>query len=241
MSEQKRRVYFTQETENAIIEFNNTEDDYLRDKIYKEHIHPAFDKLAENVINRFKFPYMDCPFKDVKDQVISFLILNIQKYEKSKGKAFSYFSVIAKNYLILNNNNGYKHEKRSVYLSDESEEQSSLEEILIIDNQPIEAKKEMKEFSKLMLEFWDHNLLLIFKKERDVRIADAILELFRKVDGIENFNKKALYLMVREMTGYKTSTITKVVNRMSDFMMVHLYEFRETGTITDHSKYFTYP
>ena len=183
---------------------------------------------------------MDSSFKDVKDQVVSFLVLNIHKYAENKGKAFSYFSVIAKNYLILNNNNLYKHEKRSIYWSDSSDGQASLEEIMVIDTSADEARTDIKEFIVLMLEFWEHNLTLIFKKKRDIEIADAILELFRRSEGIENFNKKALYLLVREITGYKTSAITKVVNKMSDHVRLHLKEFQEYGTLTDHSQYFTY-
>jgi len=64
--------------------------------------------------------------------------------------------------------------------------------------------------------------------------------LFRRADGIDNFNKKALYLMVREMTGYKTSNITKVVNKMSEYVVAHRAEFRDKGTITDQSQYFIY-
>jgi len=240
MSGKNERIYFSKETEQAIILFNNTDDLEERERIYRDHIQYPFDKLAENIINRFKFPYMDSSFQDVKDQVVSFLVLNIHKYAADKGKAFSYFSVIAKNYLILNNNNRYKHEKRSVYWSDSINGHTSLDEIMTIDASVDEAHKDMKEFTVLMLEFWEHNLTLIFKKRRDIEIADAILELFRRAEGIENFNKKALYLMVREMTGHKTSAITKVVNRMSEYMTRHLNEFKEHGTITDHSEYFTY-
>ena len=242
MSDKKKngRIYFTKETEQAIIRFNDSNDLEEREQIYREHICYPFDKLAENIINRFKFPYMDSSFQDVKDQVVSFLVLNIHKYAADKGKAFSYFSVIAKNYLILNNNNRYKHEKRSVYWSDSIDGRAPLEEIMVMDTSAAETQKDMKEFTLLMLEFWDHNLFRIFKKRRDIEIADAILELFRRAEGIENFNKKALYLMVREMTGHKTSAITKVVNRMSDYVVGHLREFREHGTLTDHSEHFTY-
>jgi len=240
MDDKDDRMYFTKETENAIVRFNESTDPDERERIYREFIRYPFDKMAENIINRFKFPYMDSAFQDVKDQVVSFLVLNIHKYAADKGKAFSYFSVIAKNYLILNNNNRYKHEKRSIYWSDSVDGQASLDEVMIVDTSSEESGKDTKEFIVLMLEFWEHNLQLIFKKKRDIEIADAILHLFRRADGIENFNKKALYLMVREMTGHKTSAITKVVNRMSGYVSEHLKEFREFGTITDHSEYFTY-
>lgn len=234
------RNYFTKETEQAIIDYNNSTDDVERNRIYKEKIEYPLDKLAENIINRFKFPYMDSSFQDVKDQVVSFLVLNLHKYSENKGKAFSYFSVIAKNYLILHNNNRYKQEKRSVYLSDEINGNTSIEEVMIVDVDLEEHKEDMREFTQLMLAFWEHNLTRVFKKDRDIQIADAILELFRRAENIENFNKKALYLMIREMTGFQTSNITKVVNKMSEYMEEHLREYKNTGTIGEDTEFFTY-
>ena len=71
-----------------------------------------------------------------------------------------------------------------------------------------------------------------FPKKRDVQIADAILELFRRAEYIENFNKKSLYLLVREMTGYPTHYITKVVNKMKEKQMELYNEFDREGDIT---------
>jgi hypothetical protein len=107
----KSRMYFTQITENAIIRYNGSEDSFLRNKIYNEHIAYAFDKLAENIIHTFKFYYFDVPSEQVKHEVVSFLVMNMHKFKEGKGKAFSYFSIVAKNYLILNNNNNYKKMK----------------------------------------------------------------------------------------------------------------------------------
>ncbi len=236
----KSKRYFTQETEDAIIRYNSTDDPEIRERIYREHIQYPFDKLVENIINRFKFPYIKSSFRDLKDEVVSFLVLNMHKFEAGKGKAFSYFSVVAKHYLILHNNNQYKMNTRSVYLTENLDGQTTLEEVLTVDDSLEEVHRDMEEFSRLMVEFWDHNLTRIFKKDRDIEIADAIIELFRQADRIENFNKKALYLMIREMTGHNTSAITRVVNKMSRYMTQHLEEFRDTGTITEHSQFFTY-
>jgi len=235
------RVYFTEETEAAIIRFNKCDDPEERELIFRDYIDYPLDKLAENVINRFKFPYVGQSFDDLKKQVVSFLVMNLGKFSEGKGKAFSYFSVIAKNYLILHNNNGWKHEKRSVYLSDKTESDISIEEVLLVD-QPFSADdSELKEFVKLMVEYWDKNINRIFKKKRDRDIANAVIELFRRSENIENFNKKALYLMIREMTDCKTSYITKVVNKMRSHVMEHLMEYREHGTVgNEESKFFTY-
>ena len=114
----KRKVYFGQEVQNAIIRYNGSDDNGVRNKIYQEEIHKAFDKLAENIINTFKFTYFDMPFVDVKHEVVTFMVINMHKYDHTKGsKAFSYFSVVAKNYLILHNNNNYKKLKSHAEMS----------------------------------------------------------------------------------------------------------------------------
>ena len=106
------RYYFTQKTEDAIIRYNKEERAYMKQRIYNDHIRRAFDKLCENIIHTFKFYYFDVPSEDVKHEVVSFLYMNMHKFQKGKGKAFSYFSIVAKNYLILHNNNNYKRMKQ---------------------------------------------------------------------------------------------------------------------------------
>ena len=101
------RYYFTDSTEKAIIRHNNETRPHMRERIYNEHIRTPFEKLAENIIHTFKFYYFDVPSEDVKHEVVSFLYMNIHKFTEGKGKAFSYFSIVAKNYLILHNNNNY--------------------------------------------------------------------------------------------------------------------------------------
>ena len=107
------RYYFTQDTENAIIRHNKETRPHMRERIYNEHIRNAFEKLAENIIHTFKFYYFDVPSDDVKHEVVSFLYMNMHKFAEGKGKAFSYFSIVAKNYLILHNNNNYKKMKNT--------------------------------------------------------------------------------------------------------------------------------
>ena len=82
-----------------------------------------------------------------------------------------------------------------------------------------------------MLKYWDENLNFVFSKKRDLQIADAILELFRRSEHIENFNKKHLYLLIREMTDYKTHYITKVVNVMKKHQKKLLNDYLEHGEL----------
>ena len=222
----KSRMYFTQVTENAIIRYNNSEDSLLRNKIYNEHIAYAFDKLAENIIHTFKFYYFDVPSEQVKHEVVSFLVMNMHKFKEGKGKAFSYFSIVAKNYLILNNNNNYKKMKshRELDILDFKRNLSS-------ESQVIDDKETYEVFTEMMLDYWENNLPNVFKRQKDILVADAVLELFRRSQNMENFNKKALYVLIREMTGSNTQHITRVVNVMKRYYKRMFKEFQSTGSI----------
>ena len=99
-----KKLYFSYINEKAIVAYNLETDQLKRDKIYREYINYPFNKLVENIIHTFKFYYFDVPYQDVKAEVVAFLNEKIHKFTEGKGKAFSYFSIIAKNYLIIANN-----------------------------------------------------------------------------------------------------------------------------------------
>jgi hypothetical protein len=234
----KNKMYFTQDTENAIIAYNKTDNLKERNRLYREEIKYPFEKLAENILNTFKFSYFDVPKEDVQCEVVAILIQKIHMFKEGKGKAFSYFSIVAKNYLILNNNSNYKRYKRTDLLSQMPESWNPEN-----DFYEVEQGNEFDEFKNLMLEYWDKHLTKVFTKKRDIQIADAILELFRRSQFIENFNKKHLYLLIREMTDCKTHYITKVVNVMKEHQTKMLNEYLDYGTVSDESdedEFFSY-
>jgi hypothetical protein len=197
----------------------------LKIKFYKEQIQYPFDKLAENILNTFKFSYFDVPKEDVQKEVVAVLIQKIHMFKEGRGKAFSYFSIVAKNYLILNNNSNYKRYKKTDLMSQMPESWNPEDNFY-----EAQMGDEYAEFKKLMLEYWDKHLTNVFTKKRDIQIADAILELFRRSENIENFNKKHLYLLIREMTDCKTHYITKVVNIMKEHQTRMLNEYLDYGS-----------
>ena len=226
----KSKQYFTIDTEKAIIEYNKSDNNDVRNKIYVEGIKYPFEKLAENILNTFKFSYFDVSKQDVQMEVISNLIEKIHMFQEGKGKAFSYFSIVAKNYLILKNNGNYKRFKKTSLLSEMPESWNPEN-----DFKQTQFGEELNEFKELMLRYWDINLTRVFTKKRDIQIADAVLELFRRSANIENFNKKHLYLLIREMTDCKTHYITKVVNEMKKHQTKMLNDYFDKGMIVSKS------
>ena len=222
----KSKMYFGTPVQNAIIRYNATSNPAIKNRIYGEHIHKAFDKLAENLIHTFKFYYFDFPLIEVKHEVVSFLVMNMHKYQADKGRAFSYFSVVGKNYLILHNNNNYKKMKTHDDIS-----RLDYKRTVFAENSKDDADEFNREFVLQMLEYWENNLTNIFRRQKDILVADSVLELFRIRKNIENFNKKALYIMIREMTGSNTQHITRVINQMKKYYFNMMLEFTSDGNI----------
>ena len=105
----KSKNYFTQDTEDAIVLYNNTEDPEVRSKIYERDIHYAFFKLTENIIHTFKFYHTEVSnLEHLQHEIITFLLTKMHLFDPTKGaKAYSYFGTIVKRWLILYNTKNY--------------------------------------------------------------------------------------------------------------------------------------
>ena len=223
----KNKIYFSKATEDAIIEFNAEEDMDKRNLIYNERIKFSFNKLVENIYNTFKFTYFDSGPIEIQRETISHLVTNIHKFQAGKGKAFSYFSIVAKNYLIFHNNNNYKRFNQHVDISESPSEGSACLQTEDTHHHDVQTK----EFMKLLINYWETNVTKIFSKLKDLNIAYAVIELFRNCDRIENFNKKTLYLLIREISNCKTQQITKVLNRMKCYQSQISQNYTDRGVI----------
>ena len=204
-----KNYYFTAEVDEAIKQLNVLDNPIERDLLYRAKIQPAFEKLVENIIHTFKFYYTDGQsIKDLQHEVVSFLVEKLPKFTSDKGKAFSYFSIIAKNYLILSNNKNFK----KLVESEQLETASDKSTILAVEEPEVDIEHFIDEF----INYFDQNLQKCFPKKNDQVVVGAIVELFRKKESLEIFNKKALYIYVREMTNANTQFVTKVVKLLKE-------------------------
>ena len=221
------KMYFTTDTEKSIIQYNKEQSMDIRNEIYEEQIKRCFDKLVENVFNTFKFTYFDNSPIEIQKETIAHLVANMHKFEEGKGKAFSYFSIVAKNYLIFHNNNNYKRFNQHVDISDTPSDTT----VCLQTTDAYHDDLETSEFMKLMVDYWEKNIGKIFTKQRDLNIANAVIELFRNSDRIDSFNKKALYLYIREISSCKTQQITKVINKMKQYQNTITRSYSDRGTL----------
>lgn len=216
--------YFTKDTEDAILKYRKCQDLAERNRIYNEEIHYGFYKLVENIIHTFKFYYTEVDnIEDLKYEVISFLLQKLDLYNPSKGKAYSYFGTIAKRYLIIYNQKNYKKFLSKTELKNESEDDEK-NNSLVEDIQPELDKLDVVE---LFIKYVDDNLLDLFVKEDELKVADAILEIFKKRENIDIFNKRAVFIYVREMTDAESNTITKVIKKLKSIYKSILNDYLE--------------
>ena len=71
----------------------------------------------------------------------------------------------------------------------------------------------------------------MFKKNQDIKVCDAINTLFKRRENLEIFNKKALYIYIREMTDVETPVITKVTKILKKKHKELYIEYNEKGYI----------
>jgi hypothetical protein len=224
----KNKNYFTQDTEDAIIEYVASTDDYERNKIYRERIHYAFTKLTENLIHTYKYYYTDnYSIEELQHNTIIFLLERLGKFKAGKGKAYSYFGTIAKRYLILNNKNNYEKLKSHLDISEINDESDVDKELIINESHD----NDLINFFDIYIKYNDLYLDKLYPKENDKKIANAILELFRKRENLDIFNKKAFYIFIKEQVDADTTSITKIMKQMKNIYIELYNQYDKDGVI----------
>jgi len=205
----KGKHYFTKDHENAILQYVASECKRERSYLYNEFIGPAFNEMVDKIVYTYKFttlPNIDY----LKTECKIFLVTILPKYNKDKAKAFSYFSVITKNWFIQKVKKQNKMRRTEVELSNLPKE---LELKYISTQNPYPVRREHQEFFNFLKEevqSWESEKM----KENEEKVLNAIQILFESADDIEIFNKKAIYLYMREITGLNTKQVVNNLNKM---------------------------
>jgi len=210
MARKSKNKYFTKVHEEAIINYTLTEDNKIRTELYVNYIEPAFGEMVDKIVYTYKFTTL--PNIDVlRDDCKIWLTTILDKFDPNKNsKAFSYFSVITKNWFI------HKVKKTSKDMKRESQFDEVSGEIIQKHLSTVNPyEKDRNNF-----EFWQHlfaeigNWEKLKLKDNEKKVLDAIKILFDSIDEIEIFNKKAIYLYIREITGLNTKQIVNNLNKI---------------------------
>ncbi len=214
----KKNHYFTKDHENAIIQYTKSNCIRERTELYVNWIEPAFNEMVDKIVFTYKFtnlPNIDY----LRDECKIWLMTVVDKFDASKGsKAFSYFSVITKNWFIHKVKRQQKRNQREIDYDNLSKNYE--EKYLSTDESYITEREELEFWNSFYKELksWDSSQM----KDNDLKVYKAINILFESKEDIEIFNKKAIYLYLREITGLNTK---QIVNSLKKFRKKY-YNFK---------------
>jgi len=210
MKRKKGRIYFTKDHELAILDYIASEDPKVRNQIYRDIIRPVFVEMISKIVFTYKFTNLP-NIESLKDECEMHLVTILSNFDPAKGsKAFSYFSVITKNWFIAKVKKNAIQLRREAYY-DEISKRVQLDHLTIYNEYDNDRqKKEFMEHLWKEIERWEKQNL----KENERKILEAIKILFSEADTIEIFNKKAIYLYIREITNLNTK---QILNNLKKF------------------------
>jgi hypothetical protein len=207
--------YFTKVHEDAIVKYALSSSREEKSKLYISLIQPAFDEMVNKIIFTYKFnnlPNID----PLRDDCKIWLTTILDKYDPNKGsKAFSYFSVVTKNWFIHKVKKNSKDLKRQV--SYEHIVHNGGPDSLGTSSSKVEyvEQREQAEFWMCLLtqvDKWDTGNL----KANEKAVLEAVKVLLHNIEDIEIFNKKAVYLYLRELTGLNTKQVVNNLNKLRE-------------------------
>ena len=204
-------MYFTQVHEDAIVEYCLENTTFKRrSALYEDLIQPAFSEMVDKIVYTYRFttlPIID----ELRDDCKVWLTTILAKYDPNRGsKAFSYFSVITKNWFIHQVKKNSKRAKREV---EYDKAQNEIEKVMrTSDDSYLENRIEEEFWTSLWDEInsWESELM----NENEKKVYNAIKIVLNSKEDIEIFNKKAVYLYLREITGLNTKQIVSQLNKM---------------------------
>lgn len=222
----KRKGYFYENEQNALIDYLKSDDAEEKNKIFNTWLYPAFTKMIESIIRRYKLFTPDEDFKETFDDTISFLMSKISHYKPETGyKAYSYCGTVCKNYLLWKINQYNKNLIRNESFD------ASVTELSNNLKYSYEVDKDKKEFLKnLFAEITSTIQKMIDKpsdyklKENDVKVGGALINLFEEWDelfarmGTDKFNRSSIILFLQEST---LLTQNEVKTSLSKFKTVY--------------------
>lgn len=211
------RMYFNADTQKAIIAYQNAKDDKKeRDRLYVKGIMPAFEKLTENLINIHKFTSLHDTYDDLKNDCVNFLFETIHKFDGNRGtNAFSYFNVVAKNWLIIRTKQKNQRIRRNISL-DDPERMSTNELHIIEDHCTIPGQDTLLENQSTARGIIDllYEIRSKAKTENELACINSIITIFENINDIDLLNKSAILLYMRELSGLSPKQLTTTMQQI---------------------------
>lgn len=254
--EKKKKAYWTEETELAVVDFlqndfnyynvqlekyledcnkkkKPADEDYVyklmrlseetscdrcityKDKVFREKIQKPLNKLVENIIFNFKLFRPGVDIKTLHNDCLSFVYGKFANFNPGKNtKSFSYFGTVAKHYLQGEKKELDKFIQTNLDYDDHREEADGVDTVELDQKSELETSLTLFNYIINLLEEemdkgdWSEN---------DIKVADAIVQIFKNHDILGAYNKIHVYHLIKESTNLQTKDITYSLGRIRKF------------------------
>lgn len=212
-SGKKRNMYFNKDTAAAIEAYQKSENAKEREELYAKEIFPAFDKLAENLIVIHRFQGLHDSYDDLKNDCVTFLYEVINKFDPARGsEAFSYFNVVAKNWLIIRSKQRSTKIKRSISIDDHEllshRDNERIENYQVLPSQDDQFQE--VEFIAGIYRLLDEIKDRICSENEKICIS-AVSHIFKNIDKMDLLNKRAIFMHIRDISSLSPKQLTTAI------------------------------
>lgn len=214
-------VYYTQETHDMVCEYIHNSDLKLfqRNKLYEKYIYPAFDEMIHIMINNYKFYYTgtdeESLAQEVNVKMYDVLETSRQEdekyYDKTLGSSYSYFSRVAKNYMIQKQSKNQNKKNKYGMESINDDEKYYIETFFESHNDI-----DLGEFIGYLSTWLENNIEGLFEKIEDKNVAYGILDILNNND-FEINNPKMFFYAIKHQIGDDDYRINKVKNILKEY------------------------
>lgn len=222
--------YFTSKTDEQIKQYIESNSLDEKHRIFNESIKPAFEKLIENLIYVYKFYSID-DVETLKREALGNLYEMLPKFDPNRGKkSFSYFNVVCKRWFIQKIREKDKSYRGSATLSDGSIDidHEALKNDPGFSMSPYEDEITEKEFWVSLhknMDFWKKKLT----KKTERQVLDAVIFILQNPHLVTIYNKKAIYLYLRDLTGLNTKQVVVNLKKIKSLYVKFKDEFDTHG------------
>lgn len=237
--------YFGKEEEKAVKKYIKGDLSKIeKDRLYQEKLQEPIDKLVESILSVYGKKYnifkgTGYNYNQLKMMGLSYLFKKFDKFDPDrtnsngqKVKAYSFFGTILRNYYLKLKKDYDKEKKRKLNIHNE-------ELMKPYESDHLSYEQDNDDYEEVFIEklilWFKENIDRLFEKEEKRKIAYAIIEVMKNVKNLECFNKKYIYIQIREMTGIETRKITPVVKKMKDTYRHIKYNYINHGEFVSGS------
>lgn len=211
----KKNFYFTEDTEQAILEYVKSTDSKEKNEIFKNRMNKTFKELIDNVVQVYKLGKLP-NISLLKEDCLLYLISVLHKFDQNReSAAFTYFTVVTKHWFFFQHKkfNKQKFEEcniEDVHTAEEVENIASFNDY--------EFLRESAEFRYSFLKELNEYKLKFTEGDKTLKVINSIIYIFEHIDDIDWLSKKGIYVYLREISGLETKEISSSIKKLSPFI-----------------------